>query len=337
MHPLERIINEARQNPLKIVLPEATDSRMLEAARKATDSKIAHVLLLGNPSQIEESAKSSCNSIEGIEIVDIDVHPKKEEWIELFADRRKHKGMTKEESAKTLSDPLFYGAMMVREQAADGMVAGAVNATSNVLRASLHIIGVQTGIKTVSSCFMMIVPDCPYGVNGTLMYGDCGVVPDPNEEQLADIAISTAESMEALVGVEPIVAMLSFSTYGSAEHHHVDKVRSATQIVKERRPDLKVDGELQADAALIEAIGQKKAPDSTVAGKANTLIFPDLDAGNIAYKLTERLARAEAYGPLLQGLSLPVNDLSRGCSAIDIYNTIAITCVQAQAAKRRGE
>lgn len=222
---------------------------------------------------------------------------------------------------------------MVKEDAADGMVAGAVNSTSNVLRSSLQIIGPKEGIKTVSSCFMMIVPDCPLGVNGTLMYGDCGVVPNPTPEQLADIARSTADSMKALVGAEPVVAMLSFSTYGSASDPIVDKVIEGTQIARQKWPEMKIDGELQADAALIEAIGKRKAPESSVAGKANTLIFPDLNAGNIAYKLTERLAKAEAYGPLLQGLALPVNDLSRGCSARDVFNTIAITCVQAQAAK----
>jgi phosphate acetyltransferase len=333
MHPLERIINTAKENPLRIVLPEATDPRMLEAARRATDEKTAHVLLLGDPSEIEKTAQAENISIDGIEVVDVKGHAEFDAWSEVFAEMRKKKGMTLEQAKEVLSDPLFFGAMMVKQGSADGMVAGAVNATSMVLRASLQIIGPEPGISTVSSCFMMIVPDCPYGNDGVIMYGDCGVVPDPNEEQLADIAISTAGSMKALVGVEPIVAMLSFSTYGSAKHPLVDKVVNATKIVKEKRPALKVDGELQADAALIESIGKRKAPDSDVAGIANTLIFPDLNAGNIAYKLTERLAKAEAYGPLLQGLALPVNDLSRGCSADDITNTIAITCVQAQAAK----
>ncbi|MBI1387454.1 MAG: phosphate acetyltransferase [bacterium] len=335
MHPLDRIFKEAKNQPQTIVLPEATDPRMIEAARRATDDSIARVLLLGDSGAIAEAAGKAGVSIDGIEVADLGSHPHKTDWINLFAERRQHKGMTPEKAAEVMSDPLYFGAMMVRESAADGMVAGAVNATSNVIRASLWMIGPQKGISTVSSCFLMIVPDCPYGAEGTICYGDCGVVPDPNPEQLADIAFATAQSMEALTGVEPIVAMLSFSTYGSADHPLVDKVKEATRIAKERYPDLKIDGELQGDAALIEAIGKRKAPQSTVAGQANTLIFPDLNAGNIAYKLTERLARAEAYGPLLQGLALPVNDLSRGCSANDIYTTIAITAVQAQAGKRR--
>ncbi|MBD3268378.1 phosphate acetyltransferase [bacterium] len=334
MHPLDRILNEAKNNPLRIVLPESTDSRMLDAARQATDESIAKVLLLGDPAEIQKAAQAENISLDGIETVDVKTHPQKDSFISLFVDRRKHKGMTTDKAEQILADPLFYGAMMVREDHADGMVAGAVNSTGNVLRSSLQIIGPKEGIKTVSSCFMMIVPDCPYGVEGTLMYGDCGVVPNPTAEQLADIAKSTADSMHALIGQEPIVAMLSFSTYGSASDPIVDKVIEGTKIAKEKWPELKLDGELQADAALIEAIGKRKAPDSAVAGKANTLIFPDLNAGNIAYKLTERLAKAEAYGPLLQGLALPVNDLSRGCSAKDIFNSIAITCVQAQAAKK---
>ncbi|MBN2326364.1 MAG: phosphate acetyltransferase [Candidatus Omnitrophica bacterium] len=333
MHPLERILTTAKSNPLRIVLPEALDERMLEAARRAADEQIARVQLLGDRSKIEQAAAAKNASLDGIEIVDLPSHPKKEEWAGYFAEKRKKKGMTVEQAREVLSDPLFYGAMMVHQGESDGMVAGAVNTTSNVIRSALQIIGVQQGIKTASSCFMMIVPECEYGADGAFMYGDCGVMPDPNPEQLADIAFATAQSAKNLIGVEPVVAMLAFSTYGSASHPIVDKVIEATKIAKERYPQLKIDGELQGDAAVVEAIGAKKAPGSPVAGKANTLIFPDLNAGNICYKLTERLAKAEAYGPLLQGFALPVNDLSRGCSAHDIFNTIAITCVQAQAAQ----
>ncbi len=333
MHPLERILNEAKKNPMRIVLPEATDPRMLEAARRAADEKIAHVILISPQAEIETAAKESGTHLDRLTIVDQSRDERIQDWSAYFAEKRKHKGLTVDQAEQTLRDPLFFGAMMVHKDAADGMVAGAVNTTGNVIRSALQIVGVEPGIGTVSSCFMMIVPDCPFGVNGTLMYGDCGVVPDPNPEQLADIAISTAGSMKNLVGAEAIVAMLSFSTMGSASHPIVEKVIEATKIAKEKRPDLRIEGELQADAALIESIGKKKAPESTVAGQANTLIFPDLNAGNIAYKLTERLAKAEAYGPLLQGLAQPINDLSRGCSANDIFNTIAITCVQAQAAK----
>ncbi len=335
MHPLDRIFTEAKNSPQRIVLPEATDERMIEAARQAADQGVAEVLLLGDLSAIEAAASAKGVSLDGVTIINRAAHAKNQDWAEAFAETRKHKGMTVEKAAEILSDPLYFGAMMVNQGEADGMVAGAVNATGNVIRASLWFIGVQPGIKTVSSCFLMIVPDCEYGDGGTLCYGDCGVVPDPTAEQLADIAYSSSVSMEALTGVEPIVAMLSFSTHGSADHPLVDKVKEAVKIAKEKFPDLKLDGDLQADAALIDAIGKRKCPDSDVAGKANTLIFPDLNAGNIAYKLTERLAKAEAYGPLLQGLALPVNDLSRGCSAKDIYTTIAITAVQAQAGKRR--
>lgn len=330
MDPLVRIVNEARKDKKTVVLPEAEDVRMLVAAAKAVKEGIADMVLLGDPDKVSAQAKSEGVDLKGVNILD---HVKSSEMgayaNDLF-ELRKHKGLTQDQAATFMKDPLFYGAMMVRNNALDGMVAGAVNTTANVIRASVQIVGMPKGIKTVSSCFLMVLPTSEFGVGGSLIYSDCGVVPDPTAEQLVDIAAAAAQSCRALLGVEPIIAMLAFSTYGSASHPIVDKVIQATKLAKERYPDLQIDGELQADSALIPAIGSKKAPGSTVAGKANTLIFPDLNAGNIAYKLTERLAKAIAIGPLLQGVAKPVNDLSRGCSAEDIYNTIAITVVEAQ-------
>ncbi|HRS00101.1 MAG TPA: phosphate acetyltransferase, partial [Candidatus Sumerlaeia bacterium] len=253
---------------------------------------------------------------------------------ETYREIRVKENLTKDQAIAQMKDPLYFGTMMVKKGIMGGMTCGAYNTTANVMRAAIKIIGSQKGIKTVSSCFLMIVPDCPYGADGAMIYADCGTVPNPNEEQLADIAIAAAGMCKMLLGVEPYVAMLSFSTYGSAKDPLVDKVINATKIAKAKAPELNIDGELQGDSALIASIGQKKCPGSPVAGKANTLIFPDLNAGNIAYKLTQRLAKAEAYGPLVQGLALPVNDLSRGCSTEDIVQVSAVTAIEAQAMKK---
>lgn len=329
MDPLKKIVEKAKNAKKTVVLPEADDARMLKAAEMATREDIADIVLLGDPDMIAAAAKKEGCDISKAKIIDHMKSSDMGDYIQEYTQLRKHKGMTEEKAAKIVADPLFYGALMVRKSAVDGMVAGAVNTTANVIRASVQVVGMPKGLKTVSSCFLMVLPEDTFGEDGSLIYADCGVVPDPSVEQLVDIAYAAGQSCRALLGVEPVIAMLAFSTYGSASHPIVDKVIEATKLAKEKYPNLVLDGEMQADSALIPAIGNKKAPGSPVAGKANTLIFPDLNAGNIAYKLTERLAKATAIGPLLQGVAKPVNDLSRGCSADDIYNTIAITVVEA--------
>ncbi|MDD6563860.1 MAG: phosphate acetyltransferase, partial [Clostridiales bacterium] len=266
--------------------------------------------------------------IAGIEIIDPSCG--NEEFAELFAELRKKKGVTLEQARETVKDPLYYGVMMVKTGQVDGMVAGAVNSSANVIRPSLQILKTAPNTKIVSAFFIMNVPDCEYGENGTFVFGDSGLNQDPTADELSEIAISSAASFKQLVGAEPKVAMLSYSTYGSAKHDLVTKVQEATKLAKEKAPELALDGELQLDAAIVESVGKQKAPDSDVAGSANVLIFPDLNAGNIGYKLVQRLAKAEAYGPILQGVAAPVNDLSRGCTAEDIAGVVAITAVQAQ-------
>jgi phosphate acetyltransferase len=327
---IDDIKKRAKQNKKTIVLPESEDRRTLEAASIALKEGTANIILVGNPEKIKQDAKDL--DLSAATVIDPKNTEKLPSYIDLFVELRKKKGMTPEKAKEILTtDNLYFGVLMVKAGDADGMVSGACHATADVLRPSLQILKTAPGTKLVSAFFLMVVPDCEYGQNGTFVFGDCGLNQNPTSEELAAIAESSAKSFKQLVGEEPIVAMLSHSSKGSAKHADVDKVVEATRIAKENYPDLKVDGELQLDAAIVPSIGSSKAPGSPVAGKANVLIFPDLDAGNIGYKLVQRLAKAEAYGPMTQGIAKPVNDLSRGCSYEDIVGVIAITAVQCQA------
>lgn len=325
---LESIWNKAKSSQKTIVLPEGTEERTLKAAAMAAEEGLANIVLLGNEDEIK--AKGQDLNTSAITIIDPAKSEKYDDYVEQLVEIRKHKGLTLEESRKLVKDPLYYGTMMVKMGDADGLVAGAINTTGNVLRPALQIIKTAPGIPVVSSCFIMEVLYKEYGHEGILLFADCAVNPNPDAEQLAAIAITSAKTGVDLVGLEPKVAMLSFSTKGSASHDFVDKVVEATRYAKEMAPDLDIDGELQADAALVESVGKLKSPNSNVAGKANILVFPDLQSGNIGYKLVQRLGNAVAIGPVCQGLAKPVNDLSRGCSIDDIVNVIAITSVQAQ-------
>jgi phosphate acetyltransferase len=334
MELTEQLKLNAKKYNKRIVLPEGIEERTIEAADIALRDKLAEIILIGTPSEILALAeKKGLKNIGKAKIVDPKKHEKKDLYIDLMVELRKAKGLTREEASRLIEDPLYLGVMMIKNGDADGEVAGADNATSDVLRPALQYIKTAPGISVVSGAFIMILQDKSFGHNGVLLFADCGVHPDPDENQLADIAITSAKTAKALTGMEPRVAMLSFSTKGSAKHACVDKVINATKIVKEKAPGIMIDGELQGDAALIEAIGKKKAPGSKIAGKANILIFPNLDSGNIAYKLVQRLAHAEALGPILQGIAAPVNDLSRGCSVNDIVVMIAITSNQAAGAR----
>jgi phosphate acetyltransferase len=331
---IEQIHEKAKKSPKKVVLQEGEDVRVIEAGATATKLGIAEVTLLGDPAKIKATAASASLSLDKVNIVDMTATPNLADYAHTYFELRKAKGMTEAEAEKTMKDPLFYGAMMVRKGVVDSFVGGATYTTADVCRASIQIVGMQQGLKTLSSFFAMILPDKSFGKDGVLFYGDGGVVIDPNVDQLADIAIATADSYASLVGEAPRVAMLSCSTKGSAKHPRIDKVIAAMEQAKKRRPDLVIDGEMQGDAALVPAIGERKAKGSPVAGKANVLIFPDLDSGNISYKLTERLAKAEALGPVLQGMAKPSSDLSRGCKANDIVNVMAINVVRLQFAQK---
>ncbi len=319
----------AIENRKTIVLPEGSEPRVIKAAASILEKGIANLYILGNEDEINNIANAQGVSVEGAVLINPVQSDLLEEFTDLFYELRKHKGVTKEEARSIVVDPLYFGTMLVHTDRAAGMVAGSINATGDVLRPSFQIIKTKAGVSVVSGAFIMEVPDCQYGNNGIFVFADCGVNPNPNENQLAEIAITSAETAKNLLGLKPVVAMLSFSTKGSASHEYVDKVVSATEIAKKKAPDLIIDGELQLDAAIVNSVAKTKCPDSNVAGKANVLVFPDLQSGNIGYKLTQRLAKATALGPILQGIAKPVNDLSRGCSVEDIINIVAITSVQA--------
>lgn len=320
----------AKKDKKTIILPETGDRRTLEAAHTILSEELADLVLIGNKDDITKGSEGL--DLSRATIIDPVKAEKLDAYAELLFDLRKNKGMTPEKARELLTtQPLYFGVTMVKAGDADGMVAGAVYSTADVLRSALQVIKTAPGSKMVSAFFLMVVPNCEYGENGTFIFADSGLIQNPSSEELAEIAASSAKSFELLVETEPIVGMLSHSTKGSASHPDVDKVVEATKIAKKAYPDIKLDGELQLDAAIVPSVGASKAPESEVAGKANVLVFPDLDAGNIGYKIVERLAKAKAYGPITQGLDRPVNDLSRGCSADDIVGVVAITAVQAQA------
>lgn len=329
MSMIENVWAKARKNVKTIVLPEGDEPRTMQAAAKLRDEKLAAPVLLGDPEKINAEARKTGTDLSGIAIVNPVDSPKAAEYAELLYELRKAKGMTPEKAAETTADPMYYGILMVKAGDADGLVSGAVHTTGDMLRPALQIIKTKPGIHIVSSSFLMNVPNHEMGQDGLLVYADCVVVPNPNAEELAQIAVSAADTARVLCGIEePRVALLSFSTKGSAKHELVDKVRQAVDIAHQLAPDLILDGEMQFDAALVPEVGKSKAPGSPVAGRANVLVFPDLQAGNIGYKITQRIGGAECYA-VLQGLAKPCNDLSRGCSVQDIVNTVALTAVQA--------
>ncbi len=326
----ETMINKAISMKKKLVLPEGTEPRTLNAARIILDKGIAsQVYLVGSDEAINKAAKANDVDLSGFTLIDPEKSNLLDDFKNEYYELRKHKNITMDLAEKIIKSPLSWGAMMLRKGIVDGMVAGAENSTANVLIASFTIIKTKPGIKSASSSFIMTMKDEKWGVNGNMVFSDCATIPDPNREELAEIAIASSDTCKTFLGAEPITAMLSFSTKGSSKHPNIDKVKEALEIVQKKRPDINIDGELQLDAAIVGTIGEKKAPGSKVAGKANVLIFPDLQSGNIGYKITQRLAGADAWGPILQGFAKPVSDLSRGCSIEDIIVTSAMTLIQA--------
>ena len=332
---IDNIKKRAKEDIKTIVLPEAEDIRILEATQQVLKEQYANIILVGNKEKIEKKAKENNINIIGAEIVDPNNSEKHDEYVNLLYELRKHKGMTIEQAKELVKDPVYYGMLMVKDEQtnADGLVSGAVHSTSDTLRPALQILKTAPGTKLVSAFFVMVVPDCEYGEKGTFVFADSGLNENPDSEALSEIAISSSKSFKQLVQKEPKVAMLSYSTYGSAKSELTQKVIETTKKVKEKEQKLKVDGELQLDAAIIPEIAEMKAPGSPLKGQANVLVFPNLDCGNIGYKLVQRLGKAEAYGPLCQGLAKPVNDLSRGCNSKDVAGVVAITAVQAQKIK----
>ena len=327
---IEQIKQRAKQEIKTIVLPEATDARILEAAQIIKEEGYAKVILIGNEEEVRKLANEKNIDLGETEIIDPSKSKETERYAKELYELRKAKGMTEEQANQLVLEPVYYGMMMVKLDEADGLVSGAAHSTSDTLRPALQILKTAPGTKLVSAFFVMVVPDCKYGENGTFIFADSGLNEEPDSEKLSEIAISSSKSFEQLVGKEPKVAMLSYSTYGSAHSASTEKVVEATKLAKEKAPELLIDGELQLDAAIIPEVAEFKAKGSPLKGEANVLVFPDLGAGNIGYKLTQRLAKAEAYGPLCQGIARPVNDLSRGCSSEDVAGVVAITAVQAQ-------
>jgi len=331
MKLLERVIKNAQEYQKRIVLPEGSEPRTLRATEIILKENIARIILLGNPVEIMKVAEEIGVNINGAVLVDPRTDSRRDQYADVMVEIRKSKGLTKEQALDMLNDPLVFAPLMIKNGDADGEIAGAINATGDVLRPAFQFVKTLPGVSVVSGAFMMFVNDPHFGHDGILVFADCAVMPDPDERQLAEIAVTTAKTAKAIVGMEPRIAMLSFSTKGSAAHPLVDKVANATRIAKEMDPSLKIDGEMQLDAALMPEVAKLKAPDSEVAGRANVLVFPGLEAANIGYKLVQRLAGAEAIGPVLQGMAAPINDLSRGCSVSDIVNMVAITSNQAAA------